>query len=297
MAQPLTDAIEALTTYANTVTGASDTTLSDAVATLADGYGGGGGANWITDPTPTDSKMHLWLEIPTDESWTVNIYVGNTRGTIDFGDGSLPATIVSLGGVWGAQHTYTHAGCYKATVNHDSGGLYMATRNVLEVSVADHVNPRNGLLRRVYFPSSAKNIMGQYWAQNHNALVRVDMPTTVTTSNMGQYCFTNAYLLESINIPEGVARIDQRAFENCGSLYEVTIPSTVTEMQARAFNGAGTRKYHVKATTPPTIESNTFGSINANCIIYVPYSEDHSILTAYQTANNWSAQASKMQEE
>ena len=42
MAQPLTDAINALTTYANTVTGASDTTLSDAVATLASGYGGGG---------------------------------------------------------------------------------------------------------------------------------------------------------------------------------------------------------------------------------------------------------------
>lgn len=42
MSQPLTDAITALTTYANSVTGASDTTLSDAVATLASGYGGGG---------------------------------------------------------------------------------------------------------------------------------------------------------------------------------------------------------------------------------------------------------------
>ena len=42
MSQPLTDAITALTTYSNTVTGASDTTLSDAVATLAAGYGGGG---------------------------------------------------------------------------------------------------------------------------------------------------------------------------------------------------------------------------------------------------------------
>lgn len=40
MAQPLTDAINALTTYANGITGASDTTLSDAVRTLADGYGG-----------------------------------------------------------------------------------------------------------------------------------------------------------------------------------------------------------------------------------------------------------------
>ena len=42
---PLTDAINALTTYANTVTSASDTTLSDAVATLAAGYGGGGGVD------------------------------------------------------------------------------------------------------------------------------------------------------------------------------------------------------------------------------------------------------------
>lgn len=42
---PLTDAINALTTYSNTVTGASDTTLSEAVATLAAGYGGGGSSD------------------------------------------------------------------------------------------------------------------------------------------------------------------------------------------------------------------------------------------------------------
>lgn len=42
MTQPLTDAITALTRYANEVTGQSDTNLSDAVWTLCDGYGGGG---------------------------------------------------------------------------------------------------------------------------------------------------------------------------------------------------------------------------------------------------------------
>lgn len=41
MATPLTDSINALTAYANEVTGGSDTTLSDAVHTLASGYGGG----------------------------------------------------------------------------------------------------------------------------------------------------------------------------------------------------------------------------------------------------------------
>lgn len=38
MTQPLTDAITALTRYANETTGQSDTTLSDAVRTLCDGY-------------------------------------------------------------------------------------------------------------------------------------------------------------------------------------------------------------------------------------------------------------------
>lgn len=41
MAQPLTDAINALTRYANETTGASDPDLSSAVRTLCDGYGGG----------------------------------------------------------------------------------------------------------------------------------------------------------------------------------------------------------------------------------------------------------------
>jgi hypothetical protein len=44
MAQPLTDSILALTRYANETTGASDTTLSDAVETLVEGYGQGGGS-------------------------------------------------------------------------------------------------------------------------------------------------------------------------------------------------------------------------------------------------------------
>lgn len=56
MSQPLTDAINALTTYANEVTGKSDETLSDAVESLVDGYGGGGDSVWnkILDGTVTE---------------------------------------------------------------------------------------------------------------------------------------------------------------------------------------------------------------------------------------------------
>lgn len=44
MEKVLTPKIEALTAYANEITGKNDTTLSDAVASLASGYGGGGGS-------------------------------------------------------------------------------------------------------------------------------------------------------------------------------------------------------------------------------------------------------------
>lgn len=50
MPTPLTDAINALTRYANETTGASDTTLSEAVATLVAGYGGGGSSNLVLVP-------------------------------------------------------------------------------------------------------------------------------------------------------------------------------------------------------------------------------------------------------
>ena len=58
---PLTDAIVALTTYANTVTGESDTTLSAAVETLIDGYGGGSVPNFL-DPKQQIGTMAVDAE-------------------------------------------------------------------------------------------------------------------------------------------------------------------------------------------------------------------------------------------
>lgn len=60
---PLTDAIVALTTYANTVTGESDTTLSAAVETLIDGYGGGG-SSYVFSVGETTSDTSTWETLP-----------------------------------------------------------------------------------------------------------------------------------------------------------------------------------------------------------------------------------------
>lgn len=69
MATPLTDAINALTTYANETTGASDTNLSDAVGTLVDGYGGGGGSGiGVQTAIPNILNMFYALENGTAET-------------------------------------------------------------------------------------------------------------------------------------------------------------------------------------------------------------------------------------
>ena len=68
MPTPLTDAINALTAYANEVTGKADTTLSDAVRTLGSGYGVGSlpsvisdiqGGSFSLDSNTQSSAVHI----------------------------------------------------------------------------------------------------------------------------------------------------------------------------------------------------------------------------------------------
>lgn len=84
MPTPLTDAIEALTRYANETTGASDTTLSEAVATLIDGYGqGGGGSNDVFEFSAGNIKALVFNSAIVTTDYTDNqdaIYAIKLKG-------------------------------------------------------------------------------------------------------------------------------------------------------------------------------------------------------------------------
>lgn len=85
MSTPLTDSINALTTYANEVTGASDTTLSDAVYSLASGYGGGSASNVVTGTfkgTTTGAAMDV--DIPyAGNGYPLNVMIYPKEGAYD----------------------------------------------------------------------------------------------------------------------------------------------------------------------------------------------------------------------
>lgn len=258
-----------------------------------------GQANWITDPIPTDNKMHLWVEISSDDPWTVDVFTGNTRGNIDFGDGTETESITNHSGQWGATHIYNKKGQYNITINPTSN-LYIAQRGLIASNSPNYINTQKSILRRVYIPTGTLNNVGQYWVQNDSSLSKIDFAEPVGESMLKvcQYAFNGAIFLREINIPEGITSIDPKAFQNCNVLTKVTLPSTITTISNNAFASAGVLSYHIKAQTPPTLEStNAFYNISSSCIFYVPYSEDHSILEAYKTATNWSTYADKIQEE
>ena len=85
-----------------------------------------------------------------------------------------------------------------------------------------------------------------------------------------------------------------------GSLIKkFTIPATVTTLQTDCLiYNYFLEELHILPTTVPTMNNTrALNGLSSNAVIYVPYSEDHSILEAYQTATNWSTFASYMQEE
>lgn len=83
----LADSIEALTTYSNEVTGESDTTLSDAVRTLADGFGHGGAIYlYESKHITTDASYNTFdnfknavvPDLPLDKTCVIIEFINNT---------------------------------------------------------------------------------------------------------------------------------------------------------------------------------------------------------------------------
>lgn len=120
----------------------------------------------------------------------------------------------------------------------------------------------------------------------------IDIPSSVIS--IGHSAFKNCQNLRTVTMSEGLEAIYTQAFVNCVSLEALTIPSTVTQINNQVFNGClNITEYHILPTTPPTLGTDVFLSIQPTTTIYVP----RGCLTAYQTATNWSEWASYMQEE
>lgn len=134
-----------------------------------------------------------------------------------------------------------------------------------------------------------------YAALQNTSIKRVTFPPGATA--LGSYDpFGSSKQLETVIIPNTVTTLG--GLNGSMALKTVTIPASVTSIIANAFKDDQLSEVHLKGETPPTLaNANAFNNNNGQIVFYVPYSSDHSILDAYQTATNWSTFASYMQEE
>lgn len=148
-----------------------------------------------------------------------------------------------------------------------------------------------------------------------SSLVTIDGTDNITS--IGTSAFSSCSSLKSISIP--LVTSLNSVFQKCGSLEYIELPS-ITSITVNCFQLCSSLRYAdigpgittfgvnyaftsctsleyviIRATTPPTVGAHVFDNTN-NCKFYVPYSSDHSVLAAYQSATNWSSYASRMLE-
>lgn len=131
--------------------------------------------------------------------------------------------------------------------------------------------------------------LGMGCFQGCPGLETLTIPILIT--KVPDYAFYACAKLKNLTILGNVTTFGNAAFSYCQELLKLTIPVSVKTIGVEAFSDA---KKLVEIiclpTIPPSIQANSFTSLPSNCVIKVPATS----LTAYQTAPNWYAYASKM---
>lgn len=144
-------------------------------------------------------------------------------------------------------------------------------------------------LTSVTIPDSVTSI-GDYAFRNCSGLTSVTIGNSVTS--IGSTAFSYCSGLTSVTIPNSVTTIGKNAFEYCSGLTSVTIGNSVTSIGNYTFRYCTSLTSITSLnTTPPTISSNTFQSVPADCAIYVPAAS----VDTYKAANIWSTRADYIQ--
>lgn len=140
-------------------------------------------------------------------------------------------------------------------------------------------------------PKPQKTTYGKFKSLVYKSITEVTDNDLDGLTSIGDYAFYNCTMLESVTIPNSVARIGNQAFAYCTALETIVIPDSVTYFGERLFYlSTSLKKVTFRALTPPTIKENTFLNLPTTCILEVP----SSALQAYKSAAYWSAVANQI---
>ena len=133
--------------------------------------------------------------------------------------------------------------------------------------------------------------------ENDQTLRRISAPVGVSGGGLGNKYFMRCSSLQRFILGETTGLASTNATDNLWSLKKLIVPATVTGINCFS-NVYSLTEVHMKATTPPTLSNTSvFSNRSSDFKIYVPYSEDHSVLQTYQGASIWSSYSSYIVEE
>lgn len=170
--------IQNLITAANTVTGESDTTLTDAVQTLVDGYGQGGGGISVDD-----------LATNTAPSGAVTLSSSVTQiNTYAFAN--KPVTSVSGSGV-----TTINGNAFTNTQITEINSTMFPSLTAFAISALEGM-PQ---LQRVYLTGAAQYLRNLYLLRNNNNSIKVAR-FPYCTGGTNQQAFGSCYALKVVDV-------------------------------------------------------------------------------------------------
>lgn len=214
--------------------------------------------------------------------------------------------------LWGSS-TYTLLSANKSTLSENRvyGNAIQYIRIGTDVSLSSSAFYGCTGLRNVTIPNSLI-INSTYSSVFSNCYNLVSATISNNTTSIGYGFFMSCYGLKYISIPKEITSIPNTFVSSCNGLRSISISSDATSLAASSFSGCyalsnltipsgitslgtsaflncyGLGEIHFAPSTPPTVSnSNTFNNLPTDCIIYVPYSADHSILNDYKTESNY----------
>lgn len=164
--------------------------------------------------------------------------------------------------------------------------------NLASITISDNIN----LINSFAFSncSSLKNV---YYQGDLSAWCKIKFENDDANplSNKARLYIGNE-VVTNITIPSDIISIRDYAFYGCIGIQSIIISDSVTQIGSSAFENTDFKEIYCKSTTPPTGNSGMFGFIFAGKKIYVPKSDDNSIIESYKTADGWKFYADYIEE-
>lgn len=259
---PLTDAINALTTYANEITGQSDTTLSDAVGSLVDGYGGG-----------TNDYLTIFISRGQLGDWTFNndtfddYLFYNTK----FTSLSLPNLVTSIkdGMFKSATIGTLNLPALKTCRNNYFEGLRIQSLSLPSLVTCGSDCFLNCSAEELSMPNFV-NATGQTAFKKMRNLINLVLPKCTTPGNYGIEGCTK---LKKVDFT-ALSSIPQGLFNQSTALDDLILrnPSMVTLSNVNAFNNMHGKavNVYVPSAIKSTYEGNaTWSSVSTASLTFV----------------------------